>query len=324
MMVMTLGKMAGRTTGRMAALMGAGLIALAGTIVPAASAQVAPPATAEADANPIVVEGRALPEEAKIRALARAISPRTGFDQPLARFTDPICFATVGLPTAVLRSIGDRLAEDADLAGIDLAGDGCSPNILVMFVEDSHAETKALLKRRPGLFGDLQPSEIRAILNEPGPVHVWSASEIRSRDGDRQFRNLDGPPTLKVPVATRIGLAIRRDMLSTVMLIDRQAVTGRSPRQVADYAAMRTLAMIRPKGATGGDTILTLFDPDATPPAEMTAFDRGYLKALYGGSGTQRGATKVAMIARSIAKDAASDARAGENEPRQTGERPPE
>lgn len=269
---------------------------------PAAMAQDVPRSNADTVPDPIVVEGRMLADDARIRALARAISPRVGFDQPLARFTDRVCFATAGLAAPMLRTIGYRLTEDADAAGIPLAGDGCTPNILVMFVEDGAAEARALLQRQPGLFGDMQPGEIRAMLHEPGPVHVWSISEVRSRDGDRMGYGQEGPPTLKVPFATRIGLAIRRDMLSTVMLIDRKAVAGRTLRQIADYAAMRTLAMIRPKGATGGETILTLFDPASSPPPEMTAFDRGYLKALYEGSATERGATKVAMIARSIVK----------------------
>ena len=286
---------------RVAAFAGA-MLATAGV-----GAQTVPPADPGAAADPIVVEGRALADEVKIRALARAISPRVGFDQPLARFTDPVCFATAGLPLPMLRTIGARLAENADAAGIALAGDGCTPNILVMFVDDSRAEAERLMKRRPWMFRDYQPSEMREILKEPGPVHVWSVSEVRSRDGDRLSQRTDGPPTLQVPIATRIGLAIRRDMLSTVMLVDRKAVLGHSLQQIADYAAMRTLAMIRPKGATGGDTILTLFDPAAAPPTEMTAFDRGYLKALYDGSGTQRGATKVAMIARSIVKAADKD-----------------
>lgn len=286
---------------RVAAFAGA-MLATAGI-----GAQSVPPADPGAAADPIVVEGRAPPDEVKIRALARAISPRVGFDQPLARFTDPVCFATAGLPAPMLRTIGARLAENADAAGIALAGDGCTPNILVMFVDDSREEAERLMKRRPWMFRDYQPSEMREILKEPGPVHVWSVSEVRSRDGDRLSQSADGPPTLQVPIATRIGLAIRRDMLSTVMLVDRKAVLGHSLQQMADYAAMRTLAMIRPKGATGGDTILTLFDPAAAPPTEMTAFDRGYMKALYDGSGTQRGATKVAMIARSIVKAADKD-----------------
>ncbi|MCU6455837.1 hypothetical protein LPN01_17290 [Sphingomonas sp. A2-49] len=288
-----IGKRTVWTTMLCAALLSAGAV----------RAQEAPPG------DTIVVEGKALADAAKVRALARAITPRLGFDQPLARFTDPVCFATAGLPRPMLQAIGARMADDAAQAGIELAGERCQPNVLVIFVDDGLVELKSLLKRRPGLFRDKEPAEIRTILAEPGPVHVWSVSEIRSRDGDRLNYGGGGPPTLKVPVATRIGLPVRRDMLSTVMLVDRKAVPGRSLDQIADYAAMRTLAMIRPKGATGGDTILALFDPDtAVPPAGMTGFDRGYLKALYEGSGSQRAFVKVAMIARSISKTGASDA----------------
>lgn len=295
----------GRGTIRRRAAGLAGLALLLAAAPSSAQAQDAP-STQQDAASPgdaIVVEGRALPEEAKIRALARAISPRLGYDQPLSRFTDPVCFATGGLPRGVLETIGLRLADDAHEAGVRLAGDGCQPNILVLFVDDGHADLKTLVKRRPGLFGDRSPSEIRAIMDEPGPVHVWSASEIRSRDGDRLSPNGNGPPTLKVPTATRIGLPVRSDLLSTVVLIDRKALMGLSLQQIADYTAMRSLASIRPKGATGGDTILALFDPGtATKPDAMTAFDRGYLKGLYQGSGTERGPTKVAMIAGSIVK----------------------
>lgn len=286
---------------------------LGATLLPwTALAQDAPPASTPAAAtqsDTIIVEGKPLADEARVRALARAITPRVGFDQPLARFTDPVCFATAGLPRSMLQTIGARLAEDAAEAGIRLAGDGCDPNIVVIFVDDGRAELKTLVKRRPWLFRDKQPSEIRAILDEPGPAHVWSVSETRSRDGDRLNYGDGGAPSLKVWIASRIGLPVRRDMLSTVMLIDRKAVLGRSLHQIADYAAMRTLAMVRPKGATGGDTILALFDPDVpASPAGMTGFDRGYLKALYEGSGSQRAFTKVAMIARSINKDVASGA----------------
>lgn len=169
---------------------------------------------------------------------------------------------------------------------------------------------KRLLKRRPGLFGNMELSAIRAVIDEPGPVHAWTVSEVRSRDGDRLYLGANNIPTLNVPIASRIVLPTRRDMLTSLILIDRKAVLGRSLQQIADYVAMRTLAAVRPKGATGGDTILTLFDPDAAaPPAAMTPFDRGYLKAVYEGSGNQRSVTKVGEIARSIAKDAGSTPR---------------
>lgn len=272
-------------------------MAIASSTVAAQSASSSKPGVTD---NSIVVEGRPLSGKAKIQALVRSISPRLSYDQPFARFKDPVCFATVGLPGPMLRSIGYRLAQDAQAAGVRLAGDGCNPNILVMFVDDSAAQLQTLLREAPELFSGLEPQELRAISDEPDPVRVWSISAIRSRDGNRL--SAGEPPILKIDLATFIGLAIRRDMTSTIMLIDRSATLGFSVQQVADYAAMRTLAMIRPKPSLAGDTILTLFQPATLPPSGMTGFDRGYLKAWYAGTANERGSTKLTMIVRSIVK----------------------
>lgn len=289
--------------GRLAALLVRTLsVAMVVAIIPSpASAQNAAPSRSREE---VVVNGRTLPEEAQVRALARAISPRTGWDEPLARFDDPVCFGTGGLARPLLEAIGARLAEDAAEARVPLAGNGCEVNVLLLFVEDGPAELRRLLKRRPGLFGALRPGDVRAIIDEPGPVHVVTTSEIRSSDGDRLVSSPGDVPTLKVSIASRIVLPIRRDLMSSLVLIDRRAAEGLSVQQIADYVAMRALAMIRPRGASGGSTILTLFDSSgAVAPLGLTPFDRGYLKALYQGSGNQRGATKVGMIARSIIKD---------------------
>lgn len=307
----------GRMSGRLIAA------ALAGCTTPSI-AQQAPPVTAPPSApapapaaapapvapqagDTVVVTGRTVPNAATVRALARAITPAVGWDEPLARFTDPVCFGTTGLPRPMLEALGARLADDAVAAGVPLAGDGCRANILLMVVDDGHAALKLLLRKKPWLFAGLELSEIRAIIDEPGPAHVWTSSEIRSRDGDRAFVDSNGISYLSVPIASRAVLPTRRDILASIILIDRKAVIGRSLNQIADYAAMRTLATVRPKGATGGDTILTLFDPGtAAPPAAMTGFDRGYLKALYEGAGNLRVNSKIGQITREVVRNGAS------------------
>ena len=61
------------------------------------------------------------------------------------------------------------------------------------------------------------------------------------------------------------------------------------------------------------DTILTLFDPEATPPAELTAFDRAYLGSLYRGQPNLPGLTKVLGVDIQLRRDARSEqALAGE------------
>ncbi|WP_218018027.1 hypothetical protein [Sphingomonas azotifigens] len=249
--------------------------------------------------DPIIVTGRPLPPKAEIRSLTRAIAPPDLSDEPMPRFNDSVCFGSGGLDRPVLEAIGDRLAEDAELAGLRLAGDGCKPNVIVLFVDNVGSEVAALVRRKWWVFGDRSPSEIRTIVNEKGPVRAWSNSETRSRDGDR----IDSHGVLRVPIASRIVTPVRRDVLASVVLVERAAVLGKSPRQIGDYVAMRSLAGVRPPRTTRGETILTLFDPGTISPAsEMTRFDRGYLRGLYSGAPNTLASTTQGKIVREILK----------------------
>lgn len=284
------------------------LALLAGVLLPhsAMAQQTAPPAgntpapkgeTPAAD--PIIVTGRPLPSKDEIRALTRAITPANPAGDPLSRFHDPVCLGSIGFDRATLLAIGDRFAADAEQAGLQLAGGGCRPNVLVLFVDDVQSEIDQLVKRKWWIFGDRTPSEIRRIVHERGPVRAWSNSEIRSRDGDRI--NNDG--TLRIASASRIVAPIRKDTLAAIVLIERSAAVGKTTHQLADYVAMRALAGARPGQASDTDTILALFADNATQaPGELTAFDRGYLRGLYAGPANAFARSTQAQIVRTIVK----------------------
>ena len=91
-----------------------------------------------------------------------------------------------------------------------------------------------------------------------------------------------------------------------MVLIDRSAALGKTIGQVADYAAMRTLAQTRVPA--DGDTILTLFDPTEAAPRELTPFDRGFLLSLYKGSALARPLVKTATMAGLISRALAAAA----------------
>lgn len=276
-----------------------------------------PPAAAPAQdhpassGDPIVVTARPLPPKDEIRALARTITPPSGSNEPLARFHDSVCFGTAGLDRRSLEDIGNRLAADAEQAGLDLAGDGCKPNVIILFVDGVDAQIRTLVQRKWWVFGDRTPAEIRGVVNEKGPVRAWSNNEIRSRDGNRIRPN----GVLNIESASRIVSSIRRDTLASVVLIERSAAVGKTTSQLADYAAMRALAGARSQHTSGRDTILALFDPaTATAPAELTAFDRGYLRGLYAGEANAFASTTKGRIVREVLKaKAAEEARAGKN-----------
>jgi hypothetical protein len=174
----------------------------------------------------------------------------------------------------------------------------------VLFVDDGRRDLTDLRRRRPTMFANLDRSAIRRIAAMPGPVHVVTTSRERGSQGDPIFVGINGDRILNVPFASRVVLPIRRDITASVVLIDRSAIVGLTSRQIADYAAMRSLAMLNPDGALSGTSILTLFAPANAPvPEGMTPFDRGYLKALYTGSGDQRAIAKIDQIARGIASE---------------------
>ncbi|WP_294254023.1 hypothetical protein [uncultured Sphingomonas sp.] len=249
-------------------------------------------------ADPIIVTGRPLPPKEAIKSLSRAITPYVS-DGPLPRFNVSVCFGTAGLPRRTLEHIGYRLALDAELAGLKLAGDRCTPNVYVLFVDGVGDQVAALVRRKWWVFGDRSPSEIREIVREPGPVRAWSNSEVRGADG--QPIGPDG--ILRIPIATRIAPSIRRDTLAAIVLIERAAVVGKAPSQIGDYVAMRALGGVHPPRAGSPETILSLFDAGSGPaPVEMTAFDRGYLRGLYAQRDTEFAGITQGRITRSIVK----------------------
>lgn len=297
------------------------LLILAGLLMPgtalAQEVPPKPPASSPAQdhpassGDPIVVTARPLLPKEEIRALARTITPQSGLNEPLARFHDSVCFGTAGLDRRTLEDIGHRLAADAEQAGLDLAGDGCTPNVIILFVDGVDTQIRTLVQRKWWVFGDRTPAEIRGVVNEKGPVRAWSNNEIRSRDGNR----IDDRGKLKIETASRIVSSIRRDTLTSVVLIERSAAVGKTTSQLADYAAMRALGGARAQHTSGRDTILALFDPaTTTAPGELTAFDRGYLRGLYAGEANAFASTTKGRIVREVLKaKAAEEAQAGKN-----------
>jgi hypothetical protein len=75
--------------------------------------------------------------------------------------------------------------------------------------------------------------------------------------------------------------------------------------QIADYAAMRGLAMVRPSELADSDgTILSLFEPGANAATpELTEFDRAYLKGLYSLQGRRWARQQVRQMADVIARE---------------------
>jgi hypothetical protein len=232
----------------------------------------------------IIVSTRAAKSAERVRRFIERVSPSIPRDRPPARFTDPICVGSSGLPPAAGQAIVDRVSEIALSVGLRIGAPGCAPNVLVLFVVDGRAEVRKLARRGSAGLDGQSLADIDRILDEPGPVHAWTHVATLSRDGDRPSRAANDAAVLTVATSTRLSSMVRRDIVRSTILIDRDAVANRDLRQVADYAAMRALTGARPSADTDASSILAAFAPNGkeqTP--QLTEFDQRYLEGLYAG-----------------------------------------
>lgn len=268
----------------------------------------------------VVVTGRR-PDQAKaVRRMTAKIAPLGGASKPLARFTAPICPAVDGLPQAMDERFAARMRSAAAAAGIAVDKPGCLPNITVLFVPNGQQVVQALHRHRPEMFGALEPAQVRRIAADGGPVHLWSFTELKSRDDDRprQGTTVAGKdaPELQVRNASIIESPTRIVVDGIIVLIDQQASVGKTIDQLADYTVMRTLAQARPIGSAAAEaTILRLFDAGVPAPHGLTDFDAAYLRAYYRGQATMLPMGKVASMARAISKSLSQTVTSSEDPP---------
>jgi hypothetical protein len=286
------------------------LIGLASVALMASSALAQATLTPGVAPDPeVVVTARPRVEARQVQKQARAITRLDDmYTAPLARFQAPVCPGIAGMPEAIAGELVDRIRYDAERAGIEVAkANSCRPNILVLFVRNGQGEFRQALRKNGYLFRDISVSEMHELAADAGPVHSWVNTATRSRDGDllQGSEEAGEMPTLSAPMAdSHIFLSTRLDITSSIVMIDIAAVNGMSVYQIADYAAMRSLARTRPTGTDAAfGTILSLFDPGGRPPPELTPFDIAYLKSLYGSLANLPAAVKIAEVTGALRKE---------------------
>jgi hypothetical protein len=260
----------------------------------------------ESDANIVVVGAKEVPPKTAKRFVRQISSSVEG---QLARFAEPVCPLVAGLGPDAAKAIEARLRAVALDAGAKVGEPGCQPNIALMVAHDADDFVVALRKRFPGFFGNLEVTALRKALRE-GPVHAWSTIEVRDELGNRLDSDDDGTKYVNVINGSHITMPTRQVTVKSIIVIDDQAVVGKSVVQIADYVAMRTLAGARPpKDGSNVDSIITLFDKDTsfTDP-ELTALDQGFLQGLYASRNDINSIKQSGEIARRIVKNSKDDA----------------
>ena len=283
----------------------AGWLAGIGTLFVGASlaAQTAPPVPSPPAG--IVVNGKVqTPGGNDVFNEARGISrlgPHEAYVVALPRFWSPVCPGVFGLRADYAEAMIDRMRDNVSRLKVRLAKADCSPNLVVAFAKDGRSLLTDLERDRPRIFQLVSQSEQAELLAEEAPVRVWNNIAMR-------WTGAGAPPErgLKASVwgqLSRNAMPESFDIVSALVVFDRDAVEGMTLTQLADYATMRGLSHTRPaRGDQPMATILSLFDDGEGRPGELTTFDAGYLRSLYWSAPNASAAHKLLDVQRWAAK----------------------
>ncbi|THD77920.1 MAG: hypothetical protein E7812_12040 [Phenylobacterium sp.] len=249
------------------------------------SALAAQPAAQPTPLEGLTVPGHAPPEAQRrqIDAYVHEIAPlRT--DQPLARWTDPICPLVTGLPRGAAEEVLVRVSQVVQQAGAPLAPKAsCKPNFVIVVTPDPKGFARAWQKHDPGIFGDRTLSSADALLAAGRPVIVWQNTSNDPSDGSGLTGDITKPGERHWAQGSHIFTEMVRHTRGAAVIVDAKQAVGLTTRQIADYVSMTGLAEIRADASVEAfPTILALFKSErARAPRELSAWDLAYLRGLY-------------------------------------------
>jgi hypothetical protein len=250
--------------GRFLAGMVGGMGLLAATVAGAQLAVDTQPSDARPDGkrqsatapDSIVVTGNPQ-RKAIIKRMTSAIS--RPHDRQLARFDGKVCFEVGGVYAPYDRIMAERMMQDARDAGVEVGKPGCRPNIVVVLADHVQAELQRLAKEGHTASSlGLEDKALDQAAQGPGPAYVVTVTEIRSRDGrymhPGKMGDLGDRPMMIVDDASIVNPPTRQDIVTVLVGIESAATMGKTLRQLADYAALRSLADIRGTPAVAGQS----------------------------------------------------------------------
>lgn len=244
----------------------------------------------------IVVVGKKLPPKVVHRYI-RQVS--TTIDGQLTRFNGPVCPRVVGFAEEVNQIVAQRIRRIARDAGAEAASEPCRANLTVIVAKDGNALVKQIRRASPAAFAGVNASDLHRAFRD-GPVHMWNSVMLVNEDNRPQRAG-----TLTVKSASILYQPTKQVITGSMIVLDDDALIGKSLVQIADYVAMRALSGAKPpEEGIEADTIMTLFDPKVASPLSVTEVDRSYLKALYKANPMANATTAMGRISRQIARDA--------------------
>lgn len=247
----------------------------------------------------ILVTG-AKEEEKVIDAYLRDLSD-VDPQSPMARYEpNQYCPKVLGLTAKLNAEIASRMHQVAQAAGVRPATSDCLTSALVIFADDHDTMQRAFRKEHPEYFQELSGEAIN-YQGKGTNVLSWKLIGRIDKNLNPVATDNNGIQVVDVGVtSSRLQTASRSVVAMSVLLIQRNAVTGLTTKQIADYALMRTLSETEPSklANTAAPTILRVIDsPVGTAtPLSLTDWDLAYVIGRYASNEWNRGYTQLAKI----------------------------
>lgn len=259
--------------------------------------------------NTITVTGQKLEKkEAREQAFEFVSKHTSRLGNQFARRTVPTCARVIGIDEAYAKIVLEKVNAVGRGAGLFMEGDGCAPNLHILFTTDGNALMSQLRKAKPGLFNDVELRKRKALFTEPTPVRWWYVNNvIPAGDYKSTARaTADGTaPKIDRTYVSLVRTGIVIDIVGTVVVVDIKQAEGYPLESISAFAGMISFAQLRPnQGGEGASSVMSMFAQSAdraNAPSDLTPFDYAYIRGLYaippnliGGSQRRRIAGKMA------------------------------
>lgn len=255
--------------------------AFAAAMLAAQAPAPTPPRTSDSQA--IVVQGTRDQGRAASDYIDKVLP--AGFDAAIGRFEEPLCPQIVGLPDALRDQVLGRIAEVAEAANIRINPDKCTPNMLIVIVDDKKALIEGMRHKKEAYLYGVGSDTIKSLENSSRPVAAWQISDVIGADGMPLRQDGDGFPRLFTTLPpSRMVMTTKKRLLGGIVVLEHRGLVGVTTRQLADYAMLRLLTTIgNSERPAPGSSVLSLFNDGVAPadaPPSLTWWDLAFLKAL--------------------------------------------
>lgn len=247
------------------------------------AAQAAPSAPRTSDSQAIVVQGTRDQGRAASDYIDKVLP--AGFDAAIGRFEEPLCPQIVGLPDALRDQVLGRIAQVAEAANIRINPDKCTPNMLIVIVDDKKALIEGMRHKKEAYLYGVGSETIKSLEDSSRPVAAWQISDVIGADGMPLRQDGDGFPRLFTTLPpSRMVMTTKKRLLGGIVVLEHRGLVGVTTRQLADYAMLRLLTTIgNSERPAPGSSVLSLFNDGVAPadaPPSLTWWDLAFLKAL--------------------------------------------